>query len=187
MDKSKRKPQSNIGKPFFKILFVLIAIPIVSAISCYGFAEFGGEWVSSSLIPVPPDSELIDVVYATDTYSEYVLRHDIYTNSTTADILRDWYINDARILLSPIPTGNSVIEYNGYYGTPSLGISNTLKNLHTVSVWLATDWFDEQIARCQRVQVYFDFEKFTEDFPDVPAVNKALTYTIVTTCWPNVK
>ena len=187
MAKSKHMNAWNTRKKFF---LGVLTVPILFSLllsSCNFFARFGGESVSTPLIPTPPNGELRSTIYATDRYSDYVLKHSVYTNSISADKLRDWYIDVAYVNLSPIPTADTIIEYDGYFGTPHLfGRSNILKRLHTLSVWLTTDWFDEFIATCQRVRVYFDIEQFKIDFPDVEIINEDITLTVVTTCWPNV-
>ena len=188
MHKPKRQSPSNIGKKLFKVLLILIAIPVLTKLSCYGFARFGGEWATANVLPVHPESVYMGAIYE-DGFA-YRIKYSIYNSALSADDLRTWYI-DRFISLTPIPytdyLGNSkTLESDGYYGTTwAFDRSDPLQELHKVSAWFS-GWFDEMARSCQSIRVYYDLEIFKQDYPEIQS-DSLITPYVVGTCWPNVK
>lgn len=190
MEKEKRSLEPTSNRSFLHaiaFIWMILLFFFGLAISCNAFARFGGEWANSYSISVPPASNLVDWRYS-DRYG-YVLKDSIYSNIKSADDLRNWFIYDGKVSLSPIPLdfeGKKFIEFEGYYGTPPLfNSSEFLDSIHNLSSLFA-GWSSDMTRSCQDVRVYFDDEQFQVDFPDTKVPDSS-TMIVIRTCWANIK
>ncbi|MCA0457797.1 MAG: hypothetical protein LCI00_27780 [Chloroflexi bacterium] len=168
------------------LLVIVLAIPVVCFGSMWLFARIGGEWATAADLPVPPDSQLLRVIYE-DDYA-YRNKTSIYGHLSSAEALREWFDN-AGIAMSPIPLNmekTSFIAYDNYYGTPSpFHLGSSLSRLHETASLFTHGWFEDFTADCQDVRVYKSLALAGEDFPDLQFGNATSIFAI-TNCWPLV-
>lgn len=168
------------------LLLIMLAIPVVCFGSMWLFARFGGEWATAADLPVPPDSQLLRVIYE-DDYA-YRNKTSIYSHLSSAEALREWFDN-AGISMSPIPLNmemTSFIQYDNYFGTPSpFHLGSSLSTLHATAAMFTHGWFEEMLPDCQSVRVYKSLAFAADDFPDLQTAN-ATTIFAITNCWPLV-
>ncbi|GAB4530282.1 MAG: hypothetical protein OHK0046_50770 [Anaerolineae bacterium] len=149
------------------------------------FARYGGEWATSSDIPIPENSRLIVTTYD-DGYYRSLSR--LYINADSSENLRQWFI-DRGVYMTPIPLdleGESFIEYDGYYGTTSLfHLRSGWQELHDSAARYTSDWWSDFTPTCQAVYVYHSIEAASRDFPDADLPQSG-TPIMIRTCWPNV-
>ena len=82
--------------------------------------------------------------------------------------------------------GDSVIEYDGYYGTISLfHMGSVLQELHDLSARYTSSWWSDFTPTCEAVRVYQTFDAVLQDFPEAH-LSEGDTAFMVRTCWPNV-
>ncbi|MCA0455545.1 MAG: hypothetical protein LCI00_16340 [Chloroflexi bacterium] len=164
----------------------MLAIPAVCFGSMWLFARFGGEWATAAELPVPPDSQLLRVIYE-DDYA-YRDKTSVYAHPSPPEALREWFVQ-AGISMSPIPLNmekTSFIQYDNYYGTPTpFHLGSSLSRLHATATMFTHGWFEDFTADCQAVRVYKSIALAAEDFPDLKFGNATSIFAI-TNCWPLV-
>lgn len=117
-------------------------------------------------------------------------KHSLYIHADEPEKVRQWYINMG-FSITPIPLnmeGTSFIDYEDFFGTPRLPniYSETLpKQLHQLTVWLTSRWFNETLPYCENIEIYKQAGTTVPDFPEIsiPAEHTAI---VLITCWPDV-
>ena len=118
-------------------------------------------------------------------------KQNLYIYADEPENIRQWYI-DSGFSITPLALNlenTSFIDYDDYFGTPSLpsGYRNeTLpKQLHRLTVWLTSRWWEETQPYCENIEIYKQAGANVPDFPDIsiPADHTAI---VLITCWPDV-
>ena len=179
----KRKKSSSRRRGCVVLLLIILLLPSLCYGSMWLFALVGGEWATSSDLPLPPNSRFLGSTYE-DGYA-YRSKNSLYANQSTPEELREWFVQE-NIFMSPIPLNlekTRFIEYDHYFGTASpFHRSSFLQQLHSSAAFLTHGWFDEMAPDCQQVRVYKDATFAAQDFPDID-ISNATSVILLTTCW----
>lgn len=188
-ESEKLKSKKSLGKRVRVGCSVLGIVVLLVPVLCYGsmwlFARYGGEWATSSDIPIPENSRFIIATYGEGYYQEL---NRLFIHDDSPENLRQWFIDNG-IYMTPIPLdfeGESILEYDGYYGTTSLLHRRSgWQELHKWSAVLTAKWWDDITPTCQAIYVYHSHEAASRDFPDAD-IPQSGTPIMIRTCWPNI-
>jgi hypothetical protein len=183
--KSKRGSSNRVRLGCAVLTGIAILIPVLCYGSMWLFARYGGEWATASDIPIPENSRLVITTYG-DSY--YRTLNRLFIHDDSPENLRQWFIDNG-ISMTPIPLdfeGESVLEYDDYYGTTSLfHLRSGWQELHDFAARYTSDWWGDFTPTCQAVLVYQSVEAVLSDFPEVDIPTEG-TLFMIRTCWPNV-
>jgi hypothetical protein len=175
--KAKRSPSRQWG------CLKLLLIPILLAVACYSgmwlFARYGGEWVTSDQIPIPPGSELVGVSLPDELYGNDVLKRRIYLHSWTREELRTWFEqNNVFFLPKCVDVPHQTKGVRCYehdrgpysYGETEFSMSNPRLALYWLSIAYTVPSGNEQNwksipTRYFSVSIYDHQEDFDSTFP----------------------
>ncbi len=171
---------------------IAFGVVILALVLCYSslwmFARYGGEWATSSDMPIPENSRFIMATYTTYEDSHYQSLSRLFINHDSPENLRQWFI-DKGISMTPIALdfdSESVIEYDGYYGTIALLYPRShWQELHDFAARYTSDWWSDVLPSCHAVYVYYSMEAVSRDFPDAD-IPRSGTLIMIRTCWPDI-
>jgi hypothetical protein len=183
-NKAKFKERKfRIENGCLRLFLVTLAFPILCWMSLWVFAHFGGEWVSSSAVPIPPDSRILEIDY--DQGYSYVIRSILYENTTSPEELREWFIQHG-MYMTPIPLDmehTRFIDFETYYGFP-VGYSSmsTLQEHHYFASTLTHGWWEDFLPTCQTIRVYKDASFAQTEYPNLQFSSRVSVFG-VSVCW----
>jgi hypothetical protein len=189
MDKTKLKPKTILHNDCFRFFVFALASPFLCFTSFWLFAHLGGEWAGTSVLPVPPNSNLLSVSYeACFQSSAYACRTDIYSHFSTLEELREWFIHSG-IPFTPIALdieGTSFIDNeNYYYQGPLFHRSNALLDFHFIASMVTHGWYQEMMPNCQSIRLYKSTTAALNEYPELELSSNLVVFSI-TNCWPDV-
>lgn len=185
-EKSKRSTSRQWG------CLKLLLISILLAVACYGgmwvFAHDGGEWAMSDQIPVPPDSQQIEVLYMN---AEFVMKTVFYTHEGSAETLRDWFIEQGITLSSTgVYRDYEASSNENAYFVLGYEVDTSGRKMHRDAIRRTHPellWIGDIQAGCGGWTAFKSVDAARDVFPQVTLeVPAGKTVFAIHTCWPNV-
>jgi hypothetical protein len=178
--------------PYLRRGLLLIVIPVLLVLVVYGvielFARYGGDWAMSDQIPVPPDSQHINVLYAN---AEFVMKTVFYSHNGSPETLRDWFVDQGVSLSSTgVYREYEASSNEDAYFVLGYEVNTSGREMHRDAIRRThpeLNWIGDIQAGCGGWTVFKTIEGAQDRFPqvnlDVPA---GKTVFAIHTCWPNV-
>jgi hypothetical protein len=146
----------------------LLLIPVIVAAACYSglwlLARFGSEWAMADQVPLPPQSQLLDVIYAD---YDPVLKTTFYRHEGSPETLRDWFVAQ-----KAVPENRSYYETqdeSARYSLLGYKASTARYTLYRLALYVTNSpdfWLVEHQA-CGGWTVFKDAAKIEKLYPEV--------------------
>jgi hypothetical protein len=171
---------------------LLLMIPVILVVGSYGFSElfarYGGDWAMSDQIPVPPDSQQIDVLYAN---AEFIMKTVFYTHDGSPETVRDWFIEQGITLSSTgVYREYEASSNEDAYFVLGYEVDTSGRKMHRDAIHRTHPelyWIGDIQAGCGGWTVFRTEDGLKKLFPQVPLdVPAGKTIFAIHTCWPNV-
>jgi len=191
MDQQPSKSQRHRFSPYLRRGLLLIMIPVLVVAAGYGaielFARYGGDWAMSDQIPVPPDSQQIQVFYGD---AAFMMKSAFYAHHWAPETLRDWFIEQG-IYLTVNPYGeHKYLDSAGYYNVLGYEVTTFKRTLHRSAIQYTHPdlrWLGDVQAGCGGWTVFKSPDDVSSIFEGlVLEVPEGKSVFAIHTCWPNL-
>jgi hypothetical protein len=192
MNQSPSKTQRRRLPRYLRNGLLLLALPVLLVAVGYGaielFARYGGDWAMRDQLPVPPDSQQIDVLYSN---AEFIMKTVFYTHDGSPETLRDWFIDQGITLSSTgVYRDYEASSNENAYFVLGYEVETSSRKMHRDAIRRTHPellWIGDIQAGCGGWTIFRTEEGLKKLFPQVTLeVPADKTVFALHTCWPNV-